>query len=162
MSTEIDTQPTDTWKSGIRDAYRIVVEEVEQLRKNRRALNEKLEMAEAARDLLRALLDAEGADASDTEQILTKTLQRGRKYHKGSVSGEVAKRSMQILLDAGRPLQRSELLEKLIADGLRIEAKNPSRFVARILWENKTFTHVPKIGYWIQGEPLPDEAGQIR
>ncbi|MBY3568956.1 hypothetical protein [Rhizobium laguerreae] len=152
MNTILNSnEPDKKHGPGIQEAYRLVSGEITQLRQARIAIDAKLQKAEAAQDLLRQLLkdsDSSNAPASDRGP--------GRKrFHKGSLTQEVVTRCLKLLKDAGRPLDRSELLRGLEQSGFKVEASNPPRFVGRALWESSEFTHVPRAGYWLANEPLP-------
>jgi len=148
-------------EAGIREAYRLVVDEVDQLRRARRAIDQKLEMAEAACDLLRQLVKTPPLKGTEIDGR-SKTIRSSKGFHRGSQTYEVVSRARDILLEAGRPLKRSELLERMIGSGeFTITAREPARFVGRTLWENPDFIHLPKIGYWLKGTELPPEAREV-
>lgn len=142
---------------GIQEAYRLLILEVEQLRRAQQDIKKKLEKAEAARDLLRQLLsskdeNASGLGGSSDQGTAKKKIKRHRL---GSRTGEVITRSKQILKASGRPLERGDLLREIEASGFIIQASNPARFIGRTLWESEEFIHIPKEGYWLKGEDLP-------
>lgn len=160
MDTFLEPNAEPAPSANVQDAYRALVAEVSQLRRAKRSIEAKLEKAEAARELLRELLSIEMKEEADSKAEETgKQRKPGKRkgFHAGSQTSEVVSRSKKILLAAGRPLQRTELLSKLEASGLLIEAKDPARFVGRTLWESEDFLHIPKRGYWLQGEEVPDE-----
>lgn len=152
MNTIMDSnEPEHKYGPGIQEAYRLVAGEIAQLRQARMAIDAKLEKAEAAQDLLRQLLkDPDSPHVPESARV------PGRKrFHKGSQTFEVVTRCGRLLRDAGRPLDRSELLRRLENTGFKVEASNPARFVGRTLWESSEFTHIPKAGYWLANEALP-------
>jgi len=149
-----DSEPNT--ENGIQEAYSLVAGEVDQLRKARRAIDLKLEKAEAAQNLLRQLLNSSVIPSSGERS--TNSTKRGKRFHKGSQTFEVVTRAKKLLLEAGRPLSRSELLEKINSEsGFAISTTDPARFIGRTLWESRDFTHIPKKGYWLTGEEIPDD-----
>ncbi|MGG6895871.1 hypothetical protein [Rhizobium sp. BR 315] len=141
---------------GIQEAYRLVSGEVDQLRQARRAIDLRLEKAEAAQGLLRQLLKS--SVIPSVAESNSDGAKRGKRFHRGSQTFEVVTRAKKLLLEAGRPLRRSELLEKINFEcGFTIRTSDPARFIGRTLWEDPDFIHIPKKGYWIVGEKIPDD-----
>lgn len=147
---------------GAQEAYRLIVAEVTQLRRAKQAIEAQLEKAEAAREALRQLLSTEVKNeaARETEKAGRRPrLGRPKGFHIGSQTAEVVTRSKEILLAAGHPLQRAELLERIEASGFLVETTNPAKFIGRTLWESADFVHIPKRGYWLKGKDLPRPEG---
>ncbi|MGR9470608.1 hypothetical protein [Rhizobium leguminosarum] len=143
---------------GVREAYRLIVAEVSQLRRAKQAIETQLEKAEAAKEALKQLLATGLKNEADREAEKTGHRPRPGKrrgFHIGSQTAEVVSRSKEILLAAGHPLQRAELLERIEASGFLVETTNPAKFIGRTLWESADFVHIPKRGYWLKGEDLP-------
>ncbi|WP_207104568.1 hypothetical protein [Rhizobium leguminosarum] len=139
---ERDTSP------GLQEAYRLVGNELDQLRQARSVLDAQIQKAEAAQSYLRQLLQEPGSAHNNA-------IPATKRFHKGSMTAEVVERCTAILQEAGRPLDRSELLLKLEQTGYTLRAGNPARFVGRTLWGNPNFVHVPRHGYWITGKTWP-------
>jgi hypothetical protein len=59
------------------------------------------------------------------------------------------------LREAGHPLTRSEILERLNDAGIKIDAKVPIKRIAKVMWSSPEFVNVGD-GYWLAGEPIPD------
>jgi hypothetical protein len=158
MNRNFSTESVPASEAGIHEAYRLVVDEVDQLRRAKRAIDQKLEKAEAACNLLRELLKTPPLKSKEVDEH-SKRNRSIKGFHKGSQTYEVVTRAKKILLEAGRPLKRSELLERMTAGGeFTITAREPARFIGRTLWEDPDFIHLPKIGYWLIGTELPPEA----
>lgn len=149
-----DTSPplpdNDEPTPGLREAYRLLTLEVEQLRKAKYEIDAKLDKAEAARDLLCELL-------ADNHRSETKRPVRSppdgskpTRHRRGSRTFEIVERSRAALNASGRPLERSELLEKIQESGFQVEGKDPAKIVGRTLWESEDFIHIPKEGYWLK------------
>ncbi|ANM04627.1 hypothetical protein AMC78_CH02540 [Rhizobium phaseoli] len=143
---------------GVHKAYRLIVAEVSQLRRAKQSIEAQLEKAEAAREALRQLLSIGVKNEADreTEKAGRRPRPGKRKgFHVGSQTAEVVSRSKEILLAAGHPLQRTELLVRIEASGFLVETANPAKFIGRTLWESEDFVHIPKRGYWLKGRETP-------
>ncbi|MDM9628424.1 hypothetical protein QTL95_21230 [Rhizobium sp. S152] len=154
------TTDDDASLSNLKDAYRNLVAEVSQLRRAKRVLDAKLEKAEAARELVRQLIAAETGERIDEHAAATgqpKKKSKRKGFHTGSRTAEVVERSKRILLSAGKPLQRAELLERIEGSGFLLDVSDPPRFVGRTLWDSDDFIHIEKRGYWLAGENIPEE-----
>lgn len=135
---------------GLQEAYRLVGDEIDQLRQARRAIDVQIQKAEAAQGLLRQLLQEPGAAVQPTDAT-TAT----KRFHKGSMTAAVVERCKDILSAAGRPLDRTQLLVRLEETGFTLSTAKPARFIGRTLWGNPDFVHIPRLGYWIAGAALP-------
>lgn len=68
----------------------------------------------------------------------------------------VADTCVEYIRLAGRPMMRSELLEKLTEDGIIIRGKDPAMVLSTMLWRSKgVIVRVAKGGYWLPDEPMP-------
>ncbi|MGO6694950.1 hypothetical protein ACCS54_19515 [Rhizobium johnstonii] len=142
---------------GFEEAYNLVVSEIKQLEQAQRDIGMKLAEAKSARDTLLRLRPRHTAPPGRNRRAKGVAMEsKPIKHHKGSLTGEIVKRSKLILIASGRPLERSELLEEIERSGFRVDAKHPARFVGRALWASKDFIHLPKKGYWVKGEELPE------
>ena len=144
-----DSEPEE--RPGIYEAYRLLLGEVSQLREARRALDARLEKAEAAQDLLRQLLN-NSENAASTEG----SPERKKRFHKGSRTFQVVTRCKKIIKEAARPMDRAELLQALEVSGYKVSSKDPARAIGRTLWESDEFVHIPRAGYWLAEEQLPE------
>lgn len=138
-----ETNPNAESEDGIRTAYNLLTAEIYQLQKVRQEIDGKLQKAKAARDLLRQVL-------------FPGVAKKRRKLRGGTRTAEVVARSKAALLEAGRPLERTELLKRITASGFKLEARDPARFIGRALWESPDFVHIKKKGYWLEGEDVPN------
>lgn len=141
---------------GMQQAYRLVVDQVQQLRKARQALDVKLAKAEQAREVLRQFLS--DPDTKASSRLIGNEIGAGenkKKFRKGSQTAEVIARARALLKKTGRPLERRELLEGIAADGYQIKTKDPARFIGRTLWESDDFVHIPRQGYWLAEDDIP-------
>lgn len=80
-----------------------------------------------------------------------------RKYkeREGSAAAIIRSFVRTELLEAGHPLTRSEILDRMTRAGIEIDAKVPIKRIAKVMWSSKEFVNVGD-GYWIAGEPIPD------
>jgi hypothetical protein len=71
---------------------------------------------------------------------------------------DVARRSVNYIREAGRPLMRRELFERLLADGIDIRGKDPEMVLSTMLWRSKDIIQrLPQGGYWPTNEKTPAE-----
>lgn len=67
----------------------------------------------------------------------------------------VAEFARRLLTEANRPLDRSEILEAILARGYSLDVTNPPKFIGKTLWGHKDFIHIDKRGYWLTGIDVP-------
>lgn len=60
-----------------------------------------------------------------------------------------------MMLDAGRPLTRSELVDRLEAAGYELEGADKSKVLGTNLWRSKKFINIKGVGYWPKRTPIP-------
>ena len=60
-----------------------------------------------------------------------------------------------MIIDAGKPLKRSELLKRLEASGYVIDGRDKSKVLGTNIWRSDRFVHVEGHGYWPKDIPLP-------
>ncbi|QND38221.1 hypothetical protein HB771_09335 [Rhizobium leguminosarum bv. viciae] len=144
-------------EAAIKQAYRLVDDEVAQLVEAKRAIDLKLAHALEAGESLRKFLSVSPIEVPPlSDQGVAGLDTRSKKqFRKGSQTGEVVARSKKILQDVGRPMDRAELLLHITAGGYDITTADPSRFIGRTLWESEDFIHIPKKGYWLAGVAEP-------
>lgn len=58
------------------------------------------------------------------------------------------------LRKAGHPLNRSEILDRLIKEGVSIDVAVPIKRIAKVMWSSPEFVNGGD-GYWFAGEPIP-------
>jgi hypothetical protein len=62
----------------------------------------------------------------------------------------------QLIKDAGRPLNRTEILTRLDAMGKPLGGEDPSKNVGTKLWRARDkFTNIRGMGYWLKDSPYP-------
>jgi reverse gyrase len=68
---------------------------------------------------------------------------------------EMMATARRLILAEGRPLTRSELLQRLEAEGYVIDGSDKSKVLGTNLWRSEQFQHIGKKGYWPQDTPVP-------
>jgi hypothetical protein len=77
------------------------------------------------------------------------------KEREGSAASIIRSFVRRELKEAGHPLTRSEILDRLTRAGIEIDAKVPIKRIAKVMWSSPEFVNVGD-GYWVAGEPIPD------
>ncbi|TBF36976.1 hypothetical protein ELG88_17980 [Rhizobium leguminosarum] len=152
--------PADTdsaSEAAMRQAYRLIDDQVAQLVEAKKNIDLKLAHALEARESLRKFLSGNRVESRphSDESVTELNLKTKKQFRKGSQTGEVVARSKRILREIGRPMDRAELLLHITAGGYDITTADPSRFIGRTLWESEDFIHIPKKGYWLAGVAEP-------
>jgi hypothetical protein len=80
---------------------------------------------------------------------------RPYKEREGSAASIIRSFVRNELREAGHPLTRSEILDRLTRAGIKIDAKVPIKRIAKVMWNSREFVNVGD-GYWAAGEPIPD------
>jgi hypothetical protein len=74
----------------------------------------------------------------------------------------IADIAARVILDAGRPLARGELVERIEKHGITIKSDDKPRYVGTILWRNAhRFMNIEGEGYWLKDRPIPSEQGKL-
>ncbi|MGN8169191.1 hypothetical protein [Agrobacterium sp. 22117] len=61
---------------------------------------------------------------------------------------KIAKVSADLIREAGRPLKRGEILERLEARGIRITSRDKGKYLGTVLWRNREiFENIEGQGY---------------
>jgi hypothetical protein len=80
------------------------------------------------------------------------------KEREGSAASIIRAFVRHELKAAGHPLTRSEILDRLTRAGIKVDAKEPIKRIAKVMWSSPEFVNVGD-GYWVAGEPIPDSRG---
>lgn len=62
----------------------------------------------------------------------------------------------EIIVAAGMPLTRSDLLQALQSRDFHIEGGEKSKVLGTNIWRSKRFYNLKGVGYWPKRHPLPD------
>jgi hypothetical protein len=68
---------------------------------------------------------------------------------------EAMRAAERMILEEGRPLTRSELVERLEGAGHKLEGGDKSKVLGTNLWRSGRFMNVERVGYWPKASPLP-------
>lgn len=69
---------------------------------------------------------------------------------------DVTLKAVEYIREAGRPLSRAEIWERLLADNIIIYGKNPEMVLSTMLWRtNDLIRRLRGGGYWPIGDPPP-------
>jgi hypothetical protein len=79
---------------------------------------------------------------------------RAYKEREGSAASIIRSFVRRELKEAGHPLTRSEILDRLTRAGIKINARVPIKRIAKVMWSSPEFVNVGD-GYWLAGEPIP-------
>lgn len=125
------------------------IAELDQQIKNRRAELEKAEaFVRAWHDFAGIKIDV-GFRVPDTPPSTPKAKNPDRVFVTESCVG--------IINEAGRPMSRSELFQKLAERGIHIHGKDPEMVLSTMLWRGRDkIQRLSTGGYWPANEPLPN------
>ena len=79
----------------------------------------------------------------------------------GATQAVFEQRARAILHEMGRPMQSAEFVDEFQKRGHPLGGSNETKTAWNRLWsatKRNQLTHLPKLGYWIPGEPLSPEA----
>jgi len=60
-----------------------------------------------------------------------------------------------MIMEAGKPLSRSELLDRLEARGFQFPGTDKVKVFGTNLWRSRRFLSLKGLGYWPEAHPLP-------
>ncbi|WP_334545041.1 hypothetical protein [Rhizobium leguminosarum] len=151
MTTDPDERDEDL-KTALA-AYR---RRIENLRAQAREVDAQIAKAEA---IARMIEDEMFGPMGAVDRVDPPTLSSTSEPVKALNNGElVVKLAKKILLNAGRPLSRQEILANISKLGYTLNVANPPKFVGKTLWAHKDFVHVDQQGYWLASK-MPAEKG---
>lgn len=84
---------------------------------------------------------------------LPKQSNRVRRADENAAAMDAAEK---FILEAGKPLSRTELLERLERTGHKIEGGDKSKVLGTNLWRAKRFYNLKGAGYWPISTPIPE------
>lgn len=72
---------------------------------------------------------------------------------------EIAER---VLIDVGRPLTRTELVDEIEKRGVVVPSIDKARYIGTILWRHRNkFENIDGEGYWLKGRERPSAKGRF-
>lgn len=104
-----------------------------------------LEKIENAITALEDVMTTRGSPSSASDQ-------RKKKGKKNSISSKIRDFAIAELTASDRPLDRSEILEKIVDAGIVIQTRDPAKFLSRVLWRTKELINDGS-GYWLASRP---------
>lgn len=81
----------------------------------------------------------------------------GRRHREGSAAHTVLTVARQAIREAGRPLNRVEIVNAIEASGRELRTKKPLEYVNKVMWDSAEFCRADG-GYFFADQPLPDRA----
>ncbi|MFZ5667163.1 MAG: hypothetical protein ACOY7L_18260 [Pseudomonadota bacterium] len=81
---------------------------------------------------------------------------RGRRRSHAEAVARMMDDAEQLIVRAGRPLTRSELLKLLTERGHTIEGGDKSKVLGTNLWRSRRFYNLKGAGYWPINRPIPE------
>lgn len=76
--------------------------------------------------------------------------------------GEMMAAARRLILAAGRPLTRSELLRALEGEGYVVDGRDKSKVLGTNIWRSEQFRHLSGFGYWPKDTPIPGQFAEKR
>lgn len=144
------------------EARKIAKQVAEQIARTEQQIDAMQVSLSALRRAHSSLLTAGGAKARDQEKSVELAAQGSippkRKTYKRRTTSRSAKAREIIarsLEEAQKPLNRSELLERLNKAGIEMPGENPGVKVSKILWNARDRFKNVGPGYWFTDKPLP-------
>jgi hypothetical protein len=70
----------------------------------------------------------------------------------------MAEHMARIIREVGQPMTRGDIVEALERRDIHIPFEDKGRYIGTIAWRHKgTFENIEGRGYWLRGEPIPDD-----
>jgi hypothetical protein len=79
-----------------------------------------------------------------------------RALHSAAVSAAMDA-AARLIVEAGRPLTRGELVTKLSSEGHQLDGADKNKVLGTNLWRSGKFVNLKGAGYWPKSEPLPNQ-----
>jgi hypothetical protein len=65
-----------------------------------------------------------------------------------------------LILAAGTPLTRGQLVPALTSRGFKLDGADRNKVLGTNIWRSKRFVNLPGFGYWPKGVPIPVRSDQ--
>ncbi len=79
-----------------------------------------------------------------------------RKRPKNPPREFIVEMSLKLIEDAGRPLNRQQLFDRLAAHGVHVFGKDPQMVLSTMLWRSQDqIVRLPEFGYWPKERAFP-------
>ena len=121
-----------------------------------KALKEKAELEERLRKLHNYIEIHRELFGDDSEQqAVENNKNKPRRRVRPGMGAMVKKAAIEVIREAGRPLQRGELTDR-IQERVTIESADPANYVSTVIYrDDDTFEKIDGRGYWLKGVALP-------
>lgn len=93
--------------------------------------------------------------------LFIQTKQTNFKARRAAENAAAMETAEKLILAAGRPLSRTELLESLERHGHKIEGSDKSKVLGTNIWRSKRFHNLKGVGYWPISEPIPEKYAKL-
>lgn len=80
---------------------------------------------------------------------------RGSRKAQADYVAKLLRECRRLILSAGRPLRRSELVRQLEQNGYPVDGTDKSKVLGTNIWRSGMFIHIEGAGYWPKDAPLP-------
>lgn len=131
--------------------------EIKKIIEKRELLRQELEKIDNFLDLYRELTgtEAERSEASVASGDIEAPKSHGRKRTTGTAKpSDVGPMARRILLDHGKPMTRSELLNALEERDVVLAGDDKAKYLGTILWRmREAFVNLDGHGYWPKDQP---------
>lgn len=113
----------------------------------------------AIENLIQALSEIEPpAPRPEQRELFTPRAKRPRRAAAIAAMMDEAER---LILEAGKPLTRGELLRQLEASGHAIEGSDKNKVLGTNLWRSRRFHNLQGVGYWPKSTPIPEQLKRV-
>lgn len=148
-------------RDALREAAAHLDMQIEEQEKILRSVSEILAQLKRARSAIKiSEQDQEYVElCSDVSDSRSKPVPAKRRRKRANSDAFVVRDfAKSALKEAGRPLKRSELLDRLTKAGIVLNSDKPLKRIGKIMWDAKDeFTNHGE-GYWFAGESFPKDS----
>lgn len=118
--------------------------------KEKAELEARLQKLDAYIEIHQELFGADGA-----HHAVENNRNKPRRRINPGMGERVKNAAVRVIREAGRPLQRGELTDR-IQRYVKIESADPANYVSTVIYRDEdTFVKIDGRGYWLKGLPLP-------
>lgn len=127
---------------------------LQQAIKFRDHLRDELEAVEAFIRAYSKVEERRASPSKDTD-LFRKPARQGFRAGRAAQNAAAMDEAEKLILEAGRPLNRTTLLNKLEELGHDIEGGDKGKVLGTNLWRSKRFHNLKGAGYWPISAPIP-------
>jgi hypothetical protein len=100
-------------------------------------------------------LSVSGSAAGEDQPSLDLRLAASSLKARSAYVARLVEEAKRIILEAGRPLKRGELVRLLEREGLPVEGTDKAKVLGTNLWRSGKFEQIEGEGYWPRDVPRP-------